>query len=569
MRAGAAMLAMRVASGSAASSRRGVSRASSRAAQAERPPPRRVLVIDGDANARRVLQSRLVREGYEVAVAQSAAQAFELLFSVEALPLAVIASTELSDGDGFQLTVDLRKDVQTAHVPVILLGRGDSAERAAACGADAYLPRPLYVNDVLTLVKLEESRRVLDDGRHLSTSEVPLHLLVRALAATAKSARLSVDGGQLVFSQGRLVNAAYRELTGEGALRRMVLLHRGDCTVTFGTTLTTAKLSLTLEELCERVLPSVERWRRSADDATLSARWAIDFAKLSKTVHLLPPGTSRLLRLCDGARTVEQVICDSDLDEVAALEALVSMYETGILVATAPRPSQRTGRGRLRLAPLEVVEANAEGTAANVDEGLAPELQQQLRAFNIKPVRDVANAVGPVVARTAPAPVAAAPAEQVAPAPQAAADVPAPGSSLLAAQRIGALLGAAALIASAVALLIPARESDARAIAQRAAASVPAMMKQPEAAATPVAAEAWVALAEARAVGGDLRGAERAAQAALEQHPDDPAALIVLATVYLELGKSEHAAQALRRYVQVAPDGPHVGQALQLLAGGE
>lgn len=567
MRAGAAMLAMKVASGSAASSRRSVSRASSRAAQAERPPPRRVLVVDGDANARRVLQSRLGREGYEVAVAESAAQAFELLFTAEALPLAVIASTELSDGDGFQLTVELRKDVQTAHVPLILLGRGDSTERAAACGADAYLPRPLYVNDVLTLVKLEESRRVLDDARHLSTSEVPLHLLVRALAATAKSARLSVDGGQLVFSQGRLVNATYRELTGEAALRRMVLLHRGDCTVTFGTTLTTAKLSLTLEELCERVLPPVERWRRSADEATLAARWAIDFAKLSKTVHLLPPGTSRLLRLCDGARSVEQVICDSDLDEVAALEALVGMHETGILVAAPPRAATRTGRGRLRLAPVQVVEANAEGAAANVDEGLAPELQQQLRAFNIKPVREVANPVQPVLARTAPAPVA--PTEQVASASPEAAGVAAPGSSLLAAQPIGALLGAVALIASAVTLLMPARESDARAIAQPSTALVTATMKQPEVAAPPVAAEAWVALAEARASGGDLRGAEHAAQAALEQHPDDPAALIVLAAVYLELGKSEHAAQALRRYVQVAPDGPHVGQALQLLEGGE
>lgn len=585
----AAVLAMKAASGYSASTRR----SASRAARAERSVQRRILLVDGDTSARRVLHSRLSREGYQVEVAQTRPEAFERLFSWEAPPLAVVVCADAPEAEGFALTCELRRDIQTADVPVILIGREDAAEQAAACGADAYLRRPVYVNDVTALVKLEESRGRCDGARHLDTRDVPLHLLVRALLTTCRSARLSTREGQLVFSQGRLISATHGDAEGEIALRRMLLFFRGECTVTFGAALAPASLSVSLEDLCERVVPAVEGWRRMADERTLRARWAIDFRKLARTVHLLPEGMSRILRTCDGRRTVEQVILESGLDEAQTLEALVRLRQTGVLAEVDPAPADA------RVTDLAERLGERAKAALTVEEGLAPELQQQLRAFNIRPVRELPAHPPPVPAASPGAAVAAAEVSSTAEVevdPAGSTREPGtvgPGGRARAWGLLAVLLVGGAGLATLwprgepVRPVVPGEEAPAaeRIAAQaastrqvhprlEAALALLAQEKPEEAAALleqvvredPALVEGWVSLAHARLDAGDAPGAERAARAALQLSADHPRALIVLATIYLEAGKRAHAAQALRRYVQVDPEGAHVGEALQILA---
>jgi DNA-binding response OmpR family regulator len=114
----------------------------------------RLLMIDDDARLSTMVGDYLRANGYEVDTAGSLAAGRERLrqLSYDALVLDLM----LPDGDGLDLTRELRADARTKRLPLLMLtARGEPLDRVLGLelGADDYLPKPFEARELLARVK--------------------------------------------------------------------------------------------------------------------------------------------------------------------------------------------------------------------------------------------------------------------------------------------------------------------------------------------------------------------------------------------------------------------------------
>jgi DNA-binding response OmpR family regulator len=114
----------------------------------------RLLLIDDDVRLTDMVGDYLRRNGYEVDAAGSLAAGRERLKSggYDALLLDLM----LPDGDGLDLTRELRADARLRRLPLLMLtARGEPMDRIVGLelGADDYLPKPFEPRELLARVK--------------------------------------------------------------------------------------------------------------------------------------------------------------------------------------------------------------------------------------------------------------------------------------------------------------------------------------------------------------------------------------------------------------------------------
>src|SRR5690606_22761900 len=78
-----------------------------------------LLIVDGDARNRRVLEVSLRKAGFSITAAESAEKALEFLD--HAAPDLIISDTRLPGGDGFSLCKTIKKDPRWRNIPFIFL----------------------------------------------------------------------------------------------------------------------------------------------------------------------------------------------------------------------------------------------------------------------------------------------------------------------------------------------------------------------------------------------------------------------------------------------------------------
>ncbi len=116
--------------------------------------PQRLLLIDDDARLTTMVGDYLRGHGYEVDTAGTLEAGRERLRreSYNALLLDLM----LPDGDGLDLTRELRGDARTRRLPLLMLtARGEPTDRIVGLeiGADDYLPKPFEPRELLARVK--------------------------------------------------------------------------------------------------------------------------------------------------------------------------------------------------------------------------------------------------------------------------------------------------------------------------------------------------------------------------------------------------------------------------------
>ncbi len=114
----------------------------------------RLLLIDDDARLTDMVGDYLRRNGYEVDVAGSLAQGRERLR--QGGHDALLLDLMLPDGDGLDLTRELRADARLRRLPLLMLtARGEPMDRIVGLelGADDYLPKPFEPRELLARVK--------------------------------------------------------------------------------------------------------------------------------------------------------------------------------------------------------------------------------------------------------------------------------------------------------------------------------------------------------------------------------------------------------------------------------
>jgi class 3 adenylate cyclase len=121
-----------------------------------RGQPSRILIVDDTAANRDLLAPRLLREGHEIETAESAAAALDRL--VDANFDLILLDLIMPGMDGLELLCRLKSNLQTRHIPVIIISALDEVDSAIRCieaGAEDYLPKPF--NPILLRARIDAS----------------------------------------------------------------------------------------------------------------------------------------------------------------------------------------------------------------------------------------------------------------------------------------------------------------------------------------------------------------------------------------------------------------------------
>jgi DNA-binding response OmpR family regulator len=111
----------------------------------------RILVIEDESAAAQLLHSQLVSSGYEVLLCDNRARAVEM--AVELQPDAITLDIMMKPVNGWELLSELKSDVRTAKIPVIVVTAVDQPATGALLGADEYIVKPVEKATLLAAVE--------------------------------------------------------------------------------------------------------------------------------------------------------------------------------------------------------------------------------------------------------------------------------------------------------------------------------------------------------------------------------------------------------------------------------
>lgn len=112
-----------------------------------------VLVVEDEADTRELVASLLEFEGLTVARAADGMEALAVLRS-GVRPCVIVTDLMMPRMDGWELARRMKQDPEYADLPVILVsGVADLARRAHELSADAFLTKPVDVDQLLALVR--------------------------------------------------------------------------------------------------------------------------------------------------------------------------------------------------------------------------------------------------------------------------------------------------------------------------------------------------------------------------------------------------------------------------------
>ncbi|MEO6850317.1 MAG: response regulator [Mucilaginibacter sp.] len=110
-----------------------------------------VVVIEDDRDILDIIRYILADEGYNVTGFDRLDGAQQI---VEKQPAVVLLDNRLADGYGNKFCASLKSNPITAHIPVILVSASANLEQLAKqCNADAFLPKPFNLDDLIRIVK--------------------------------------------------------------------------------------------------------------------------------------------------------------------------------------------------------------------------------------------------------------------------------------------------------------------------------------------------------------------------------------------------------------------------------
>ncbi|HOX31263.1 MAG TPA: response regulator transcription factor [Spirochaetales bacterium] len=149
----------------------------------------RVLAIDDEAQIRRLLEIALGGRGWEVF---SSATGFEGLQAAGSCkPDVVLLDLNLPDMSGAEALGRLR---EWSTVPVVVVSVRDSEEDIVAllnAGADDYVTKPFYTNELAARIEAVHRRRAPERGGALATGRLRIDRDTREVLVAGEKARLT------------------------------------------------------------------------------------------------------------------------------------------------------------------------------------------------------------------------------------------------------------------------------------------------------------------------------------------------------------------------------------------
>lgn len=109
---------------------------------------KRIHVLEDDEDIRYIIEYLLKDEGFELQLSSSFSDLKSKL--KDSVPDLFILDVMLPDGDGANICKDLKNDIFTKHIPIIVMSANDKNKaKSLNSGADDYISKPFDVDYIV------------------------------------------------------------------------------------------------------------------------------------------------------------------------------------------------------------------------------------------------------------------------------------------------------------------------------------------------------------------------------------------------------------------------------------
>jgi hypothetical protein len=269
-----------------------------------------------------------------------------LLVKASAADILVIAAREPYDKT-LALLRQLRSSEETRTLPLLVIGPASLRASVLDCGSSDLLPTPVFVRDVIAASRILVSlsnQDAREPGREQkiegTLADFGLFSILRVMSGLLRSGVLQVaranHRGEILFSEGELAGAQVGSLQGPPAIHRLLLWDD-------------AKVELRLRAVARRaqfnqrfdqIMDEAERFVRDYNHAIqgigpASSVYEKNDAKLKSAT--VPSEVAPVLRLCDGRRTLTDIVDDSPFRVFDTVRILTRLADLGVLARRTPQ----------------------------------------------------------------------------------------------------------------------------------------------------------------------------------------------------------------------------------------
>jgi len=122
---------------------------------------KRIHVLEDDQDIRYIIEFLLKDEGYELQLSSTFAELKSKLN--DALPDLFIIDVMLPDGNGIEICDDLKTDMFTKHIPVIVMSANPgSKEKSVTACADDYISKPFDLDYVVKRIEKLLNKKAIE-----------------------------------------------------------------------------------------------------------------------------------------------------------------------------------------------------------------------------------------------------------------------------------------------------------------------------------------------------------------------------------------------------------------------
>ena len=326
-----------------------------------------------------MLDVSLKKAGFEVATASSGGDA---LRSLEAeLPDLIISDTDLEEMDGFELCNRIKAKPEWAKIPFLFVSGRKSIEdkiRGLELGVDDYLTKPIYIREIGIRVRtaLQRAERERMESRREGRtrfagdlSDVGVVDLVQTIELNRKSGIVHVVNrddrrGSIFFRDGKVIDAEVGRLSGAHAIYRLFSWSEGQFAVEFKQIRRHDVIDMSMAGLLMEGMRRLDEGARLLESLPPPSNvLEVDCRVLAEELAELPDEMNAVLRLCDGARTFQEVVEESDLPDLETLGIIKKLSEGQVIFARETPERGGASSPGIRLANW-LSEGGAEGPAA-------------------------------------------------------------------------------------------------------------------------------------------------------------------------------------------------------------
>ena len=328
-----------------------------------------VLLVEPDLASQRVMEVSLKKVGFTVHSAASLQEAISL--SDELQPQLILADAQLPDGNGYDLCGHVRSSATLRHCGVIIMSeQTDPQARIAAitAGADEFMRKPVRVKEIVSRATALIERQAytqlteLDSSRNFSGTleDIGLVDLLQLVESGKKTCIIHLasdpkqsggfaeanESGRIYCRDGDIIDAELKRLSGADAIYRFMLWDNGVFEIESTPLGRENIIRISLKEVIVEGMRQVDQWTKIRDLLpSLSIPLDVDYTTLSETVDELPEEVESLIRLFDGKRNTRDVLNETSILDLPALESISRLYVDGVLFDRRTRPSLPPARG--------------------------------------------------------------------------------------------------------------------------------------------------------------------------------------------------------------------------------